>query len=185
MSILSVDGANISYNVVGHGPALIFVPGANGTGDIFAGAAEFLKNDFTVITYDRRNYGSSELTKPIPEEAKNSDSTYRIQTDAADIAALVEQVAKEPTYILGSSSGSIVVMETLQEYPEIFKKALFHESPINVFLEDKEGAQADNAAVVELANQGKLPEAMMHFAKDMNIGELDRQMMMNPPANLS
>ncbi|REC31287.1 alpha/beta hydrolase [Enterococcus pseudoavium] len=185
MSILSVDGANLSYNVVGNGPALIFVPGANGTGDIFAKAAEFLKNDFTVITYDRRNYGASELTKPIPEEAKNSDSTYRIKTDAADIAALVEHVAKEPAYILGSSSGSIVVMETLQAYPEIFKKAFFHESPINVFLNDKESAQANNNEIVELANHGKLSEAMMRFAKFMKIGELDRQMMTNPPTNLS
>ena len=185
MTILKVKGANLSYDVEGNGPALIFVPGANGTGDIFAGAAKFLQDNFTVITYDRRNYGASELTAPLPAEAKQADSSYRLKTDADDIAALVNEVAKEPAYILGSSSGSIVVMETLQDHPEVFKKALFHESPINVFLADKEKAQADNDAIVALANEGKLKEAMLRFAEDMNIGDLDRQMMLAQPTDLT
>lgn len=185
MAFLKVEDANIAYQVVGQGPALIFVPGANGTGDIFSGAANYLKDSFTVITYDRRNYGASQLTAPLPEAAKAKDSTYRIKKDADDIAALVKEVAKEPAYILGSSSGSIVVMETLQDYPEIFKKALLHESPINVFLTEKQQAQADNNEIVDLANEGKIKEAMLHFAKDMNMGDLDRQMMLNQPADLS
>ncbi len=185
MPTLTVNGANLAYQTIGHGPALIFVPGANGTGDIFAGAANFLRDHFTVITYDRRNYGASTLTAPLPEEAKAPTSPYRLKTDADDIAALVNQVAKAPAYILGSSSGSIVVMEALQDHPEIFKRALIHESPINVFLDNKDQAQAENNAIVELANQGKLKEAMLMFAENMNIGDLDRQMMLNQPTDLT
>lgn len=35
MSVLNIEGAKLSYQKVGQGPILIFIPGANGTGDIF------------------------------------------------------------------------------------------------------------------------------------------------------
>ncbi|AEV95838.1 alpha/beta fold hydrolase [Pediococcus claussenii] len=181
MSFLTVNGAKLSYNVIGKGPALIFVPGANGTGDIFRKTAELLKDTFTVITYDRRDYGLSQLTVPLPVEAKNPNSTYRIKKDADDVAALVNEVAKEPAYILGSSSGSIVVMETLQDHPEVFKRVLLHESPITVFIDAKKQAQMNNNKIAELAGQGNMKKAMENFAKDMHIGELDRQMMLQQP----
>ena len=44
---------------------LIFIPGANGTGDIFLPLAERLKDHFTVVAVDRRDYGESELTEPL------------------------------------------------------------------------------------------------------------------------
>jgi pimeloyl-ACP methyl ester carboxylesterase len=40
-------------------PVLIFIPGANGTGDIFLPLAEQLKDHFTVVAVDRRDYGES------------------------------------------------------------------------------------------------------------------------------
>ncbi|MDT6967019.1 hypothetical protein [Lactiplantibacillus pentosus] len=42
MSILKITGANIAYSATSNGPVLILIPGANGTGDIFKGAAQFL-----------------------------------------------------------------------------------------------------------------------------------------------
>jgi len=186
MSYLKRDGANIYYNTVGAGPVLIFVPGANGTGDIFAQAAEFLKDKFTVVMFDRRGYGQSELTSPTPDEIANIDSTYRIKTDAADIKALAQELSpNKKIYIMGSSSGSIVSMEVLQDFPEIVERIAFHEPPINSFLPTAETDQANNNNVVDTALTDGMPAGMQLFGQYMHIGELDAKMMGRPAENAS
>lgn len=119
---------------VGQGPVLILIPGANGTADIFAGLAKLLQDKFTVVTYDRRGYRHSEMTEPLPEDAKNPHGTYRFETDANGVAALAKHISEEPVYVLGSSSGAIVAMETLQDHPNMIKKVALHEPPIHTFL---------------------------------------------------
>lgn len=61
MSYLKRDGADIYYEVVGDQdkPTFIFVPGANGTGDIFSKAANYLTYRFKVVMFDRRGYSKS------------------------------------------------------------------------------------------------------------------------------
>ncbi|HGZ5398814.1 TPA: alpha/beta fold hydrolase [Staphylococcus aureus] len=131
METLELQGAKLRYHQVGQGPVLIFIPGANGTGDIFLPLAEQLKDHFTVVAVDRRDYGESELTEPLPDSASNPDSDYRVKRDAQDIAELAKSLSDEPVYILGSSSGSIVAMHVLKDYPEVVKKIAFHEPPID------------------------------------------------------
>lgn len=65
METLELQGAKLRYHQVGQGPVLIFIPGANGTGNIFLPLAEQLKDHFTVVAVDRRDYGESELTEPL------------------------------------------------------------------------------------------------------------------------
>lgn len=88
METLELQGAKLRYHQVGQGPELIFIPGANGTGDIFLPLAEQLKDHFTVVAVDRRDYGESELAEPLPDSASNPDSDYRVKRDAQDIAEL-------------------------------------------------------------------------------------------------
>ncbi|CAC8082791.1 Esterase/Lipase [Staphylococcus aureus] len=54
METLELQGAKLRYHQVGQGPVLIFIPGANGTGNIFLPLAEQLKDHFTVVAVDRR-----------------------------------------------------------------------------------------------------------------------------------
>lgn len=124
METLELQGAKLRYHKLGKGPIIIFIPGANGTGDIFMPLAQQLKDKFTVVAVDRRGYGQSELTEPLPEEAINPDSRYRVKRDAKDITELAKSLSDEPVYVLGSSSGSIVAMHVLKEYPEVVKKLL-------------------------------------------------------------
>lgn len=184
MSILKTTGANISYTAIGNEPILILIPGANGTGDIFTGAAQFLQRHFTVVTYDRRGYGNSELTSPTPDTIKNTTDTYRLKTDAADVHTLAQILSPDQkVYLMGSSSGSIVAMETLQDFPEIVEKIAFHEPPINSFLPTAAADQASNNQIVETALTGDMQAAMKLFFKAMRIGDLDAQMMGKPAVN--
>ncbi|KRM58771.1 hypothetical protein C5L31_000564 [Secundilactobacillus malefermentans] len=185
MSYLNRDGAKLYYETVGEGPVFIFIPGANGTGNIFAGAAKLMQEHFKVVMFDRRGYGKSELTKPLPDEASEIDSTYRLKTDASDVAALAKELSPdEPVYITGSSSGSIVAMETLQDYPEVVKQIAFHEPPINSFLPNAKEDQASNNAIVKAAFEQDMGVAMKEFGKFMRISPIDAKMMSKPAAKL-
>ncbi|MBC2196174.1 alpha/beta fold hydrolase [Listeria booriae] len=186
MAILTRDGANLFYETAGQGPTLILIPGANGTGDIFKPASMFLKEHFTVVTYDRRGFGQSKLTKDMPQEVTDVHSTYRLKTDAADVAALAQAVSgQEQVFIMGSSSGSIVAMETLQDFPEIVKQIAFHESPINTLLPDTKKWQDINAEIVTIALTENFALGMEKFAAAMRTVELDKKMMSRPGVDLS
>ncbi len=72
METLELQGAKLRYHQVKQGPVLIFIPGANGTGR-YPALAEQLKDHFTVVAVDRRDYGESELTEPLPDSASNPE----------------------------------------------------------------------------------------------------------------
>lgn len=180
METLELQGAKLRYHKVGNGPVIIFIPGANGTGDIFMPLAQQLKDKFTVVAVDRRGYGQSELTEPLPEEAINPDSRYRVKRDAQDIAELAKSLSDEPVYVLGSSSGSIVAMHVLKEHPEVVKKNAFHEPPINTFLPDAKYWQDKNAEIIDIAINEGMPQAMKLFGETLQISKLDQQYMSKP-----
>ncbi|RIO89484.1 alpha/beta hydrolase [Staphylococcus haemolyticus] len=180
METLELQGAKLRYHKVGNGPVIIFIPGANGTGDIFMPLAQQLKDKFTVVAVDRRGYGQSELTEPLPEEAINPDSRYRVKRDAQDIAELAKSLSDEPVYVLGSSSGSIVAMHVLKEHPDVVKKIPFHEPPINTFLPDATYWQDKNAEIIDIAINEGMPQAMKLFGETLQISKLDQQYMSKP-----
>ncbi|MDM7864452.1 MULTISPECIES: alpha/beta fold hydrolase [Staphylococcus] len=180
METLELQGAKLRYHKVGNGPVIIFIPGANGTGDIFMPLAQQLKDKFTVVAVDRRGYGQSELTEPLPEEAINPDSRYRVKRDAQDIAELAKSLSDEPVYVLGSSSGSIVAMHVLKEHPDVVKKIAFHEPPINTFLPDATYWQDKNAEIIDIAINEGMPQAMKLFGETLQISKLDQQYMSKP-----
>ncbi|MCQ9279889.1 alpha/beta fold hydrolase [Staphylococcus borealis] len=180
METLELQGAKLRYHKVGNGPVIIFIPGTNGTGDIFMPLAQQLKDKFTVVAVDRRGYGQSELTEPLPEEAINPDSRYRVKRDAQDIAELAKSLSDEPVYVFGSSSGSIVAMHVLKEHPDVVKKIAFHEPPINTFLPDATYWQDKNAEIIDIAINEGMPQAMKLFGETLQISKLDQQYMSKP-----
>lgn len=180
MHTLDLPGAKLRYYKVGQGPVLILIPGANGTGDIFLPLAERLKEYFTIVTIDRRDYGKSELTKSLPEEANKPDSEYRVKRDAQDVATLAQQLSDGPVYVLGSSSGAIVAMHVLKEHPEVVKEIAFHEPPINTFLPDSDYWKEKNDEIVSIALNEGLQQAMQVFGKTLNIAPLDAKSMSQP-----
>lgn len=180
MNTIELKGAKLRYHQIGQGPVLIFIPGANGTGDIFMPLAQQLKDHFTVVAVDRRDYGESELTEPLPESAANPDDDYSVKRDAKDIAELAQSLSDEPVYILGSSSGSIVAMHVLKEHPEVVKQIAFHEPPINTFLPDSKYWKDKNDEIVNQILTEGLEKGMKTFAETLNIAPIDAKMMSQP-----
>lgn len=52
MPTLKVPGADLHYESVGHGPMLLGIHGGDGSGEIWRGLGEALKDRFTIVFYD-------------------------------------------------------------------------------------------------------------------------------------
>ena len=180
MNSIVVEGAKLNYHKVGRGPILILVLGANGTGDIFLPLAEQWKERFTVVAVDRRDYGQSELTKPLPDCAQEANDDYRVKRDAKDIAELAKYLSSEPVYLLGTSSGVIVTMHTLKDYPEVIKQVAFHEPPIHTFLPDSQYWKEKNDVIVNQIVTEGLQTGMQTFGDTLNIAPIDIKSMSQP-----
>ncbi|ANK60578.1 alpha/beta hydrolase [Loigolactobacillus backii] len=178
MQIKTNDNTLLNVNKVGHGPILILIPGANGTGDIFYTTAETLKNNFTVITYDRRGYGKTVVPTPLPANASDPDSNYRIDKDVDDIFALADTFSpNEPVYLMGSSSGSIVAEKAFSKNPNHFVKVSIHESPLATVIDDGGQFKKESAQIVQKVLDGNFGAISDLFVDQMHIQPLDAKMM--------
>lgn len=54
MVYLEVPGASLYYETVGNGPLLLTISGANGDAEVWRPLADCLKDNFTVVIYDRQ-----------------------------------------------------------------------------------------------------------------------------------
>src|SRR5689334_6532069 len=106
MSLLTVPGAQLRYEISGSGPLLILIPGASGTGESFRPLLPHLALHYQVVIYDRRGFSQSKLYGP-------QDYTHRLATDADDVRCLIEHVTDQPAMVFGNSSGALVALEVL------------------------------------------------------------------------
>jgi len=99
MPTLSVDGADVHYEVQGHGPPMIFIPGTAMEGSFWSHfqVPEFSK-DHTTIIFDPR--GTGRTVTHIRDY-----STSRL---AADVAAIIRHVNLGPAIVFGHSMGGRV-----------------------------------------------------------------------------
>lgn len=177
MAFVEVKGAKLHVEVSGNGPVLILVPGANGTGDIFTQLAAYLQDRYTVVRFDRRGYGDTVMTTPLPAEAADFDSHYRLTTDAQDVIALADHYSPDqPVFVMGSSSGSIVAAEAFTMRPERIARIVLHENPLTTII-DTEAQQANDKDAVETALRGDMASARDKFTKALKVQPIDAKMM--------
>jgi pimeloyl-ACP methyl ester carboxylesterase len=127
---LDVPGARIYYEVLGSGPTLLLIAGGNGDAAGFTGMARLLAGRYTVVAYDPRGNSRSELTEaPGPQ---------RVETHADDAGLLLKEVAGEPAYVFGSSSGALVGLDLVTRHPEQVRALVAHEPPAVTVLPDRD-----------------------------------------------
>ncbi|GAB1194008.1 hypothetical protein APSETT444_003245 [Aspergillus pseudonomiae] len=123
---LDVPGAIIHYIVQGSGPTLLLIPGATGEHTVFEDVAKQLSTYFMVVSYDRRGFSRSYLTAA-------QDYANRLSTDVDDAKQLIQHVSEKPAFVLGNSSGAIVAIELLIQYPGVVERVFAHEAPLIQF----------------------------------------------------
>ena len=115
--VTSKDGTIITYDRLGHGPAVILVCGGSVDRMSNAGVAELLAKQFTVYNYDRRGRNESGDTQP-----------YAVEREIEDIVAIAD-AAGGSAYLFGSSSGAALALEAARQLPGRITKLALWEPP--------------------------------------------------------
>ncbi len=121
-TLVDANGTQLYYELRGSGPALLFIPGAEGDAEEYARVAALLQDEFTILSYDRRGYSRS----PRPEGFTGTT----VEEQADDAAALLEATGLAPATIWGNSSGAIIGLSLVLRHPEAVGGAMLHEPPL-------------------------------------------------------
>lgn len=146
-------GATIYHERRGEGPPVLFIAGAMGDAGLFARVAEYLADEFTVVTYDRRGNSRS----PRPDGWTRTDASEQ----AADAAALLGAIGTALAVVFGTSSGADIALSLALEHPAAVRGAVVHEPPILGVLADPGSVEAQGRSVIEPAMMSGGPQAAL------------------------
>lgn len=149
-SVESVDGTRIGYLQLGSGPGIVFVHGSLGVGDDWLQVAHVLADRFTCYLMDRRGRGRS-----------GDDRRYSLDTECADIAAILDAAGPNPA-LLGHSYGGICALEVAQRGR--VSRLILYEPPLPI--ERPTVGDAFERYRAAVANN-QLDEALLIGARDL------------------
>ncbi|MCO1655706.1 alpha/beta fold hydrolase [Pseudonocardia humida] len=110
----TVNGVSLRYDVRGDGPPLLLISGLGASSLAWALLAPRLAERYTVITFDNRGTGLSDVP-PGP---------YAIDDLADDTAALVEHLGAGPVAAVGWSLGGSVLQSLLVRHARVLSRAV-------------------------------------------------------------
>jgi pimeloyl-ACP methyl ester carboxylesterase len=108
MDKLNVNGIQIAYQRHGSGLPLVLLHGYPLDHTIWDEVVPLLEDRFDLILPDLRGFGQSETV----------EAQYAIADMAADVAALLDELGIENTYISGHSMGGYVALDFVRNTPE-------------------------------------------------------------------
>lgn len=159
---LQTKDVNLYYERTGKGPSLLMIHGAVADAGYFSETAEYLKDYFDVITYDRRGNSRSKCS---------AEASFHIEDQTNDVLALIEGLDLHDLILMGHSAGGIMAMEAIRRMPSRIRYVMFYETPIMAILPQREELLEWTKHMEEINLAGKHKEAAKEFG--MSIGELD------------
>lgn len=115
----SADDVRLYYRIVGSAPdTLVAVHGGPGAGmNAFYPDVKPLARDFTIIFYDQRGGGRSEL----PADSSRLNARYFVE----DLEAVRRQFGLPRMKVIAHSFGAILVASYIRSYPDKLERAVF------------------------------------------------------------
>jgi pimeloyl-ACP methyl ester carboxylesterase len=158
---LDVPGARLYYERRGSGPLLLMIGSPmDSTG--FAGLANALAGNYTVVTYDPRGIGHSS------REDNTLDVTPEQQAD--DVHRLLHALGDEPAYVFGSSGGAVVGLALLTAHPGQVRTLVAHEPPVIGLLPDRAQVRAQIEDVYDTYRADGAEKATQKFMAYAGLG---------------
>jgi pimeloyl-ACP methyl ester carboxylesterase len=108
MQKVTVNGISLAYERRGTGAPLLLVHGFPLDHTEWEPLLPHLEDDFDIILPDLRGFGQSDAP----------DGAYTVEQMAADLAALLDELKIQRTYIVGHSMGGYVALAFIRSYPE-------------------------------------------------------------------
>lgn len=125
MATATINGFEMHYQVLGEGPAVVWLHGLMGSMEaqerLFAGLEGLDERGFRAISYDARGHGESGYTE---EEAH-----YSWQAHAGDMGALMDHLGIERAHIGGGSMGAGVSLAFALAHPQRVEKLVLVAPP--------------------------------------------------------
>jgi pimeloyl-ACP methyl ester carboxylesterase len=112
-TVLSKDGAKISYLSMGDGPSVLVIPGALSIAADYAAFARALAEHFTVHTVERRGRGLS----------SSQGGDYSMVKECEDVLALQQKTGA--SFLVGHSFGGLVALEVARNNKALTKIAVY------------------------------------------------------------
>jgi pimeloyl-ACP methyl ester carboxylesterase len=109
VEVTRANGLEIAYERVGHGPPLVFVPGAASDGRVWRPQLAALADEFTVVAWDEPGTGGS---ADVPAD-------FGLADYANCLAALIETLALSPAHVAGISWGGTLALELYRHHPAL------------------------------------------------------------------
>jgi pimeloyl-ACP methyl ester carboxylesterase len=128
MTTLQAPGARIHYDATGSGPVLLLIPGGPADSGVFTAIRPVLAQHYTVLTFDPRGLGRSELDGPPPEAGL-------VREHADDVGRLLAEVATGPANVFANSGGCVTAIDHVTRYPEQVRAVVLHEPPLTRYLD--------------------------------------------------
>jgi len=108
MQKVNVNGVQVAYERRGSGTPLVLLHGYPLDHRIWNEVVPLLEDDFDMIVPDLRGFGQSEVV----------EAQYTLADMAADVAALLDELGVEKTYIAGHSMGGYTSLAFVRNDPE-------------------------------------------------------------------
>jgi len=126
---LNLSEVNLYYEITGSGPFLFIIQSGEGDARRTSQLVSYLREQFTVVTYDRRGLSRSKL---------KNDSTVSIDHHSNDLYQLISSLANTSVDILGCSIGATIALNTSYKYENVIKKIVAHEPILPSILSEKD-----------------------------------------------
>ena len=126
---LNLSEVNLYYEITGSGPFLFIIQSGEGDARRTSQLVSYLREQFTVVTYDRRGLSRSKL---------KNDSTVSINNHSNDLYQLISSLTNTSVDILGCSIGATIALNTSYKYENVIKKIVAHEPILPSILPEKE-----------------------------------------------
>ncbi len=165
----TINGVDLYVETTGRGDRLVLVHGSWGDARNWDTVVGALAEHFEVVTWDRRGHSRS---------ADGRDPGSRHE-DAADLAALIEDLGGSPVHLVGNSYGASITLTLVASRPELVTSAAVHEPPLFALLEGVadpdlvaalSATESSLASVVELLEAGDHPGAARRFVETVAFG---------------
>lgn len=121
MKFLRIGDVVISHDIVGPAsgkPVIAFINSLGTDRRIWNEVVEALSDDFTLLTFDKRGHGLSDLGQP----------PYRIEDFADDLIGLIQHYGLKDVVVCGLSVGGLIALSMFEKRPDLIRGILFSDT---------------------------------------------------------
>ncbi|WP_165224115.1 3-oxoadipate enol-lactonase [Affinirhizobium pseudoryzae] len=140
MRFAHVGDVVLSHDIYGQGsgkPAIVLINSLGTDRRIWDQVVADLEQDFTVLTFDKRGHGLSDLGTP----------PYRIEDFSGDLAGLIDHYGLKNVIICGLSVGGLIALSLYEKRPDLVRAIIFSDTAHKIGTPDFWKARID--AVME------------------------------------